>query len=88
MYENKAEEEANKDKNKKKRKDKPEPPKEELQLPAPSAAEDKNTVKEKVVSTEDTEQNDTLKPPAAVPTNNKVPAKLKNAPVGKKTKKK
>jgi len=88
MYENKAEEEANKDKNKKKRKDNPEPPTEELQLPAPSVVEDKNTGKEEVISTANTEQNDTLQSPATVPTKNKVPAKTKSAPAGKKTKKK
>ncbi len=90
MYENKAEEDANKDKNKKKRKDKPEPITEELQLPAPSVVEEENTVKEEVMPAASTEQNEKPQSPATtVPGKNKVPAKTKNAPpVGKKTKKK
>ena len=89
MYENKAEEEANKDKNKKKRKDKPETATEQPQLLAPSAADDENTVKEEVISAANTEQNEKLQSPAAaVPAKNKAPAKTKSAPAGKRTKKK
>lgn len=89
MYENKAEEDANKDKNKKKRKDKPEPVTEEPQLPAPSVVEEENTVKEEVIPAASTEQNE--KPQslaAAVPSKNKAPVKTKSTPVGRKTKKK
>ena len=76
-------------KNKKKRKDKPEPVAEEPQQPAPSVVEDENTVKEEIISAANTEQNEKPQSPAAaVPAKNKAPAKIKSAPVGKKTKKK
>ncbi len=89
MYENKAEEEANKDKNKKKRKDKPETATEKSQLLAPSAADDENTVKEEVISAANTAQHEKPQSPAAaVPAQNKAPAKTKSAPAGKRTKKK
>jgi YidC/Oxa1 family membrane protein insertase len=90
MYENKAEEEANKDKNKKKRKDKSETATEEPQLLASSAADDEKTVKEEIISAANTEQHEKPQAPAAavVLAKNKAPVKTKSAPAGKRTKKK
>ena len=90
MYENKAGEEANKDKNKKKRKDKPEPVKGELQLPAPSVAEEENTAKEEVIPAVSTEQKENPQSltGTAVPGRNKASVKTKSTPVSRKARKK
>lgn len=89
MYENKAEEDANKDKNKKKRKSKPEPVKDELQLPAP-AVEEETEVQQEAAPAAGTEQTEKPQSGAATATNGKVktPVKAKNAPAAKKAKKK
>lgn len=88
MFENKAEEEANKDKNKKKRKSKSESVDEELRLLAP-AEEEANKTKEEVLVTTSTELKE--KPQAltaATTAKSKAPAKTKGTAASRKPKKK
>lgn len=90
MYENKAEEDANKDKNNKKKiKDKPEQAKENPQLAVLSAEEETATQAEAVPAAS-SQQNEKKQQPSqvAVAAKGKAPVKAKSAPAGKKTRKK
>jgi len=78
MFENKAEEEANKDKSKKKRKSKPEPATEELKLPAPSDEAVNKTQEEIIVAATNTENIEKPHAPAAAVSKYKVPGKAKS----------
>lgn len=87
MYENKAEEEANK--NKKKTKNGPEPAKENLQLTAPVEDAEANTAPVEAASAVSADKNE--KPQikqTAASGRNKAPVKPKSNPVAKKTKRK
>lgn len=86
MFENKAEEEANKDKNKKNRKNKTEPSREELQLPAPA-----NEETSEAVASANTEHSEQSQSPATTTTSadkNKAPARTRGNVASKKPRKK
>lgn len=86
MFENKAEEEANKDKNKKNRKNKTEPAREELQLPAPANEETSGAV-----ASANTEHSEQSQSPATTTTSadkNKAPARTRGNVASKKPRKK
>lgn len=86
MFENKAEEEANKDKNKKNRKNKTEPAREELQLPAPA-----NEETSEAVASANTEHSEQSQSPATTTTSadkNKAPARTRGNVASKKPRKK
>lgn len=90
MYENKAEEDANKDKNnRKKTKNKPEPVKENPQL-ATLADEEETATQAEAVPAASGQQDEKKQQPsqAAAAAKGKAPVKAKSAPTGKKTRKK
>lgn len=89
MYENKAEEEANKDRNKKKTKNGPEPAKENLQLTVSVEDAEANTAPVEAASAVSTDKNEKPQIKQTVASGrNKAPVKPKSNSIAKKTKRK